>query len=51
MRAVAAGDRMDVERWSELLRHAEIQRPTESSSSMEPSAEEIAHWREVVFGQ
>jgi hypothetical protein len=51
MRAVLAGDRIDVERWSELLRHAEMQRSTEQSSSMEPTADEIAHWREVVFGQ
>jgi len=54
MASVQPGDTIDHARFARLLRHAQF-RPTRSREPGEPHAqpsqEEIAHWRDVVFGR
>jgi hypothetical protein len=48
--AVQPADRVDTERWAELLALAEIDKSPENTDLPQPSLDEIAHWRNVVFG-
>jgi hypothetical protein len=50
MCALQPGDRVDTDRWAELLALSEVDKLSEDTILPEPSADEIAHWREVVFG-
>jgi hypothetical protein len=54
MSSVRPGDRIDHARFARLLRHAQLAASAgrePSGSFAPPSAEEIEHWRDVVFGR
>lgn len=53
MASVRPGDRVDHARFARLLRHARLAASADrdpGGSFAPPSAEEIEHWRDVVFG-
>ncbi len=49
--SIREGDRLDIARWEELLSHADIDPISDPAPTAPPSANEIAHWRAVVFGE